>query len=390
MDFDEIIDRRGTHSIKWDDMQSRYGVSPADGLAMWVADMDFRPPQCVSDALRAMVDHGIFGYFGDDRDYRAAITWWMKNRHGWQVDPDWISTTHGLCNGTALCIETYTDPGDGVILFTPVYHSFAKIIRASGRALVECPLVNRDGRYGMDLEAAQDRLTGREKMVIFCSPHNPGGRVWDVSEIKALAAFCARNGLLLVSDEIHHDLVFPGQRHTPTASAAPEITDRLVVMSATTKTFNLAGGHTGNVIIPDKALRGRFSATLAALNLSPNSFGLQMATAAYSPEGARWVDHLMDYLDENQRVFNTGLAAIPGVSPMRMAATYLSWVDFSRTGMDVAEIRRRIEGKARIATNYGETFGTGGETFMRFNIGLPRARINDAVTRMQAAFADLQ
>ena len=196
--------------------------------------------------------------------------------------------------------------------------------------------------------------------------------------------------LVLASAEIHNDLVYAGHHHTPTAVAAPEITDRLVVMSATTKTFNIAGGHTGNVIIPDAEMRGRFLATLAALNLSPNSFGLHMATAAYSAEGAAWVDGLMAYLGENQRLFNAGLAGIPGVAPMQMEATYLSWVDFSKTGMETAEIRKRIERDAKIAANYGETFGSGGESFMRFNLGLPRARINDAVARMQSAFGDLQ
>lgn len=390
MSFDEIIDRRGSHSVKWDMMEPAYGVPSADGIAMWVADMDFRPPACVQTALQGMLDHGIYGYFGDDRAYLAAIQWWMRERHGWEVAPDWIFTTHGLVNGTALCVEAFTRPGDGVVLFTPVYHAFARVIKAAGRQVVECPLATRDGRYEMDLEDAARRLTGREKLLILCSPHNPGGRVWSVDELRALADFAKAHNLILISDEIHHDLLYPGQRHTVMAKAAPEIADRLVMMTATTKTFNIAGSHTGNVIIADPALRQRFAATIAALGISPNSFGLFMATAAYSPEGAEWVDALMAYLDTNRRIFDDAINSIPGLVSMPLESTYLAWVDFSRTGMTAAEFTRRVEKDARIAANHGPTFGCGGESFLRFNIATPRAVLENAVARLQAAFADLQ
>jgi cystathionine beta-lyase len=390
MSFDEVIDRRGTHSSKWDAMEALYGVSPQDGIAMWVADMDFRPPQCIQQALQKMLDHGIYGYYGDFRDYKAAVVWWMKHRHGWTVDPAAIFTTHGLVNGTGLCVDSFTRPGEGVLLFTPVYHAFARVIRAAGRKVVECPLAVADGRYEMDLAAAEALLTGNETMVILCSPHNPGGRVWSPEELRALAGFCRRHDLILVSDEIHHDLVFPGHKHTAMAVAAPEIADRLVMMTATTKTFNIAGAHTGNVIIPDPALRARFAERMEALGISANSFGLFMSTAAYSPEGAAWVDALMAYLAENQRIFNAGMEAIPGVRAMPLEATYLAWVDFTGTGMDQAEINRRVAGEAKIAVNHGPTFGTGGEGCLRFNLAAPRCVIEEAVGRLQAAFADLQ
>ncbi|MGP6086968.1 MalY/PatB family protein [Antarctobacter jejuensis] len=388
--FDEVIDRVGTHSAKWDKMETLYGVSPRDGLAMWVADMDFRPPECVSRAVQGMVDHGVYGYFGDDRDYLESIRWWMDTRHGWQVDPSWIFSSHGLVNGTAMCLEAYTQPGDGVVLFTPVYHAFARVIRAAGRKVVECPLVLRDGRYEMDLDEYDTLMTGEEKMVILCSPHNPGGRVWSEAELKGVADFAKRHDLLLVSDEIHHDLVMPGHRHTPMAIAAPEIMDRLVMMTATTKTFNIAGSHIGNVIVPDDALRARFSKAMMGLGMSPNSFGLFMATAAYSPEGAQWVDELVQYLDGNRRLFDEGINAIPGVSSMPMEATYLAWVDFAGTGMEREEFTRRVEQEARIAVNHGPTFGYGGERYLRFNFATPRSRVAEAVERMQKAFGDLQ
>ncbi|WP_335947794.1 MalY/PatB family protein [Salipiger bermudensis] len=388
--FDEVIDRVGTHSAKWDKMEDIYGVSPEDGLAMWVADMDFRPPACVQEAMQGMLDHGVYGYFGDESDYLAAIRWWMAERHGWAVEDDWITTTHGLVNGAALCIDAYTAPGDGVVLFTPVYHAFHRVIKAAGREVVECPLVLTDGRYEMDFAAYDAQMTGREKLLLLCSPHNPGGRVWSREELQQVADFAKRHNLILVSDEIHHDLLMPGQKHVPMALVDDSISDRLVMMTATTKTFNIAGSHTGNVIIPDPALRKRFSQRLAALGLSPNSFGLVMATAAYSPEGAAWVDDLCAYLDGNRKLFDAAVAEIPGLRSMPLEATYLAWVDFSGTGMAAAEFTARVEREARIAANHGPAFGTGGESWLRFNLATPRARVEEACERLKAAFADLQ
>lgn len=390
MSFDEIIDRFGTHSSKWDTMEALYGVPESDGLAMWVADMDFRPPACVGRAVQAMRDHGIFGYYGNETGYRQAIQWWMRERHGWQVGQDAIFTTHGLVNGTGLCVDAYTAPGDGVVLLTPVYHAFARVIKAAGRRVVECPLALRDGRYEMDFDAYDAQMQGDERMLILCSPHNPGGRVWSRAELQGVADFARRHDLILVSDEIHHDLVMPGQHHIAMPLVDDSIHDRLIMMTATTKTFNIAGSHSGNVIIPDGRLRKAFAARMAALGLSPNSFGLFMAEAAYSPEGAAWVDDLMVYLDGNRRLFDEGINAIPGLVSMPLEATYLSWVDFSGTGMAPEEFTRRVERQARIAANHGPTFGTGGENFLRFNIATPRVRVREAVERMQAAFGDLQ
>ncbi|MCF3595184.1 pyridoxal phosphate-dependent aminotransferase [Rhodobacteraceae bacterium LMO-12] len=389
MNFDEIIDRHGTHSAKWDMMEALYGVPAKDGIAMWVADMDFRPPQCVQSALEDVLKHGVYGYYGDDSGYRAAIGWWMKARHGWDIEDDWIFTTHGLVNGTAMCVDTWTDPGDGVVLFTPVYHAFAKVIKANGRRVVECPLALRDGRYEMDFDAYDAILDGSEKMVVLCSPHNPGGRVWSRDELEQVAEFARRHDLILVSDEIHHDLVMPGQRHIPMA-LIDGIEDRLVIMSATTKTFNIAGGHVGNVIISDPKLRAQFGARMMALGISPNSFGIHMAEAAYSPEGAEWVDALVEYIDGNRKLFEAAINEIPGLSAMPLEATYLAWVDFSGTGMTMEEYTRRVEKDARIAVNYGPTFGAGGESCLRFNLATPRSVVEEAISRLRDAFADLQ
>ena len=225
MNFDEVINRHGTHSVKWDMMEKIYGVPAKDGLAMWVADMDFRPPQAVSDAVAKMHEHGIYGYHGDETSYREAIGWWMKTRHNWDVAPDEIFTTHGLVNGTAVCVDAFTQPGDGVVLMTPVYHAFARVIKAAGREVVECELANVDGRYEMEFEAWDAQMTGQETMLILCSPHNPGGRVWTRAELQGVADFAKRHDLILVSDEIHHDLVFEGNTHIPMPHVDESITD---------------------------------------------------------------------------------------------------------------------------------------------------------------------
>ncbi len=388
-DFDAPIDRRNTHSVKWDKMQALYGVSPDDGIAMWVADMDFCAPPAVNAALAAAVEHGVHGYFGDDRAYKAAITGWMARRHGWEVEPEAIGTTHGVVAGLAICIAAFTEPGDGVILFSPVYHAFYRVIRGTHREVVESELVVReDGRYAMDLDALAARLTGRERMLVLCSPHNPGGRVWSREELRALADFCVAHDLVLVSDEIHHDLVMPGERHLPMPLAAPEILDRMVVLSSTTKTFNIAGAMTGNVIIPDAALRQRYATQFAA-GSSPNRFGLLAATAAYEG-GDAWLDALLVYLAGNAALLSEGLGAIPGVRPMPLDSTYLSWVDFAGTGMSAEEFTGRVQQQARVAPSHGATFGKGGETFLRFNIATQRAHVVEAVRRIREAFADLQ
>ncbi len=389
MTFDHTPDRRNTHCVKWDSMEALYGVSPDEGISMWVADMEFPAAPCIQQAVQDMVDHGVYGYFGDDSKYKAAIRWWMDTRHNWQIDPSWIFTTHGLVNGTAMCIDAFTKPGDGVVLFTPVYHAFARVIHAADRQVVECELVNKDGRYEMDFTTYDAQMTGNERMVILCSPHNPGGRVWTKAELQAVAAFAKRHELILVSDEIHHDLTMPGQTHIP-MSHIDGITDRLVMMTATTKTFNIAGSHSGNVIIEDPDLRAQFSKRMAAMGLSANSFGIFMATAAYSPEGAEWVDQLRAYLDTNRKIFDDGVNAIPGLASMKLEATYLAWVDFANTGMTRQEFTARVQQAAKIAANHGPTFGKGGDSFLRFNLGAPRAQIEDAVARLQSAFSDLQ
>ena len=233
-------------------------------------------------------------------------------------------------------------------------------------------------------------MTGKEKIVILCSPHNPGGRVWTEQELKEVADFAKRHDLILISDEIHHDIVYPGANHVPMTSVDENIYDRLVMMTATTKTFNIAGAHTGNVIIPDEKLRKEFTLKMTALGISPNSFGLFMAKAAYSPEGAVWVDNLTKYLDGNRQIFDNAISKIPGLDTMKLEGTYLAWVDFSKTGMEQQEFIDRVQKTAKIAASQWWTFGENGSSFLRFNFATTTENIKIAVERLGNAFSDLQ
>ncbi|MAI59172.1 MAG: aminotransferase [Rhodobacteraceae bacterium] len=389
MNFDTVINRRGTNSSKWDKMEKLYGVSNKTGISMWVADMDFNPPSCIQEALKKYTDHAVYGYYGDDRAYREAICWWQKNRHDWSIDPHWIFSTHGLVNGTALCIDAFTNPNEGVVLFTPIYHSFFKILKASNRPVTQCPLQLENGRYKLNFNLYDKLMTGQEKLLVLCSPHNPSGRVWQLNELREIIDFAKRHSLIIISDEIHQDIVLPGYKHTPLALVDSEIEDRLIMMNAPTKTFNIAGSHNGNVIIPNSDLRDIFQNRMLALGMSPNSFGMIMTQAGYCPEGAAWVDTLISYLDENRRLFEEAINCLPGISAMPLEATYLSWVDFTGTGLSKDGILNRVYRDAQIAANDGDTFGLGGTGHLRFNLATQRSNVNEAIERLSKSFSDL-
>lgn len=388
-DFDQIIDRRASRSAKWALMGRAFGVTAPDAIAMWIADMDFAPAPFLDAAMKRIIDEGHYGYFTGIEGYRDAVTWWSEARHGWKVSPDWIFSTFGLGNGIAMALQVYSDPGDHVAIFAPVYHEFSRKIRDAGRHETELPLTRQGDRYLMDFDLAEAAMTGREKILLVSSPHNPGGRVWTNEELGELADFAIRHDLIVISDEVHQDLTFPGIRHLTLHLARPELEDRLLVMSSASKTFNVAGGRTGQVVIPDAGLRARFAAFHHSLDMNPNRFGLDLTTAAYSPQGAAWCDELRAYLAGNAEVFTGAIRAIPGAAPHDMQSTYLAWVDFAGTGLDAQEVLQRIHSRARIVPTPGEGLGKGGESYMRFNLGCPRAGVVEAAARLQDAFSDL-
>lgn len=399
-DFDKLVDLRNSHSAKWDRIEAGTlwksrstptGPRARDAIPMWVADMDFVVPPPVTAALQAEVDRSVFGYYDTNASWREAVCDWLARRHGWRPDPDWVSTTPGVVSAIGLILQALTEPGDEIIVFSPAYHAFRYIIEANDRVIFNVPMIEEQGRCRMDVEHLADTITPRGRVVILCSPHNPGGRVWHEEEIRAVADFCRERNLYLVSDEIHCDLVYPEARHVPTAVAAPDVMERLITCVSATKTFNLAGAHVSAAITSNPELRRKLDARISASGLlSQNRFGM-IATEAAWRGGDTWLDDLIPYLESNRDHFASGIArAIPGARPMHLESTYLGWVDFAGTGLELDDYMSRITERARIGVSPGPQFGPGGEKRIRFNFAMPRARLDEALDRLGEAFADLR
>ena len=390
-DFDRVIERRGTHASKWDHMARLSGIKAPDAIPMWVADMDFAAPPGVTAALTAEIERATHGYYADTGSWAAALADWMARRHGLRIDPGWVSPTPGIVSGLGLILQAVSAPGDEAVVFPPAYHAFRKIILANERRILDAQLVQTQGRYAMDLDALRGKLTPRTKVVFLCSPHNPGGTVWSTDELRALAHFCTEHDLILVSDEIHCDLVFAGAKHTPTMTAAPEVSDRLITCVSATKTFNLAGAHVGACITSNPALKRRLDARIGASGLgSYNGFGMITTEAAWRT-GEVWLDALLPYLAKSRDLFDARIeAAAPGARSMHLDGTYLAWVDFCGTGLAPEDVAARVAERARIFASPGEQFGPGGKTWLRFNFATPRPVLEEALERLDEAFKDLR
>ena len=390
-DFDRAIERRDTHSSKWDNMAKLSGITAADAIPMWVADMDFAAPPGVTQALNAEVKRAVHGYYADTGTWAAALVDWMARRHRLKIEPSWVSPTPGIVSGLGLILQAVSEPNDEVVVFPPAYHAFRRIIVSNERRILDAQLVQVQGRYTMDLGSLREKLTPRTKVVFLCSPHNPGGTAWSADELRALAQLCAEHDLILVSDEIHCDLVFTGAKHTPTLTAAPEIADRLITCIAATKTFNLAGAHVGACVTSNPALKKCIDARIAASGLgSYNRFGM-IATEAAWRTGEAWLDVLLPYLAKSRDIFDRRIeAAAAGARSMRLDGTYLAWVDFSSTGLMPKDVNERVAKGARIYASPGSQFGPGGENWLRFNFAMPRPLLEEALARLDDAFADLR
>ncbi|WP_310621005.1 MalY/PatB family protein [Flexibacterium corallicola] len=387
IDFDKVIDRRNSNSLKWDEMEPRFGISKEDGIPMWVADMDFRPPQAVNDMLFKQADHGINGYFGNNKDFQDSIISWLKRRHNYTIDREWISSVPGVVAAYSLAIQAFSEEGDGVLVFSPVYHAFARAIKANGRKLIESELILENGRYSMDIDGLDELVDEKTKILLLCSPHNPGGTVWTQEELKEISEYCCKRGILIISDEVHHDLVFEGHKHFVTAGISEEIADNTITLAAVSKTFNLAGFATAYSIISNGKLRDRFNKHLHACSVDPNRLGMLATVAAYN-HGEQWLDELLQYLSRNQETFINGIeTAIPGVNVMRLESTYLSWVDCTEASIPISQISKKIEREAKICINHGKAFGKGGENFLRFNLACPHSVVEKAVDRLSTVFA---
>jgi cystathionine beta-lyase len=387
-DFDELIDRNGTDSVKYDAL-SRYfgkgGIIPA-----WVADADFKTPDFIMAAIRERLDHEILGYTFRNESIPDSVVKWVKRHHQWDIEKEWILFTPGVVSALSVAVMTCTAPGEKVIVQPPVYFPFFECIRGQGRTLVENPLQVSGSRLCFDLHDLEEKTVEGCRMLMFCSPHNPGGMVWKRDELEAIADICARKNILVVSDEIHADLLFQGQKHIPWAMVSEQAARNSIVCMAPSKTFNIAGLATSFVVIPDPELRKSFRKSIQVLHLdSGNIPGMVALRAAYN-HGDEWLQQMMEYVGENYNFLETFLRTfLPKIKPIRPEATFLVWLDFSEFGLNDTQLTDLLVGKAGVALNNGARFGTGGEGFQRINIGCPRKILKEVLDRIYEAFAPL-
>ena len=389
-DFDTVIDRRGTHSLKYD-FAARRGM-PDEILPLWVADMDFASPPAVLDALAQRIRHGVFGYSdAADGGYFNSLKKWYKKRFDWEIRPEWLVKTPGVVFAICAAIRGLTQPGDAVLIQQPVYYPFESVIKVNNRRLIVNQLILEDNRYRMNLEEMERQIIDEQvKLFILCSPHNPVGRVWSEKELTAVGRLCAKYGVYVVADEIHADFVYTGYRHKVFAAICPEFAQNCILCTAPTKTFNLAGLQISNIIIPNEKLRRIFKREIAKTGYSqPNLMGLLACQAAYE-EGEAWLEELIKYLEGNLVLVRNFLEEkLPKVRLVEPEGTYLIWMDFSALGLPDKEIDELFVKKAGLWLDTGTMFGAGGVGFQRMNIACPRSLLQEALDRMEKAFCGL-
>lgn len=384
--FDEFITREKTHSVKYDLRNKIFGTE--DVIPLWVADMDFRTPDFIVEAIRRRAAHELYGYTFIPESFYESLQSWMKRRHNWDVRREWILYCPGVVPSLVVALLSCTAPGEGVLLQPPVYYPFFSVIKNNGRLPVENPLELRNSRLCMNEDHLAACLDEKVKLMFLCSPHNPGGTVWKREELARLGELCLKNKTVIVSDEIHADLVFPGHKHCPTASLGEEMAQNTVTLISPTKTFNIAGLSASVAIIPNRELFARFKETLEGLHwLIPNIFSITAFEAAYC-RGEGWLEQLLTYLEGNlNHVMDFMAREIPRIKLVRPEGTYLVWLDCRDLGMNPEALKAFMIGGARVGLNEGTIFGTGGEGFQRLNIACPRSVLNEALTRIAGAIS---
>lgn len=383
LNFDEIIERKGTDCLKYDFAVKR--GKPEDVLPFWVADMDFRTTSYVEDALIERAKHGIFGYSESQEDYFHAIAGWMHRRHHWDVEPDWLIKTPGVVFALAMAVKAFTEAGDCVLIQQPVYYPFSEVIQDNGRVVVSNDLyLGTDNRYHMDLEDFEQKIVEHQiKLFLLCNPHNPSGRVFTREELTGMGEICLKHGVTVVCDEIHNDFVFQGE-HTVFASIKKEYADVSVTCTSPSKTFNLASMLISNIFIPNEKLRQRFQHEVNAAGISQLSvLGLVATQAAYE-HGDEWYEKMMAYVKSNiDYARNYVEEYLPGVKMINGEGTYLVWLDFRGTGIETEELDRRIIYDAKLWLDSGKIFGKTGQGFQRINVAAPRKTVTECFERIR-------
>ena len=381
--FDKEINRRNTNSVKYD----RDNIQNSRIIPMWVADMDFETLPEVKEALIKRAQHGIFGYATPTNSYYQAVINWMKARHDFEVEKDWIITTTGIVTALKLAVRAFTQVDDKIMIMKPVYYPFDASINLNHRNVVECPLVFENDSYTCDFELFEKTIIDNDiKMFILCNPHNPIGKVWTKDELYQIGTICQKHHVIIVSDEIHMDFVYKGNKHIPFYNVDESFKDFSVICTAPSKTFNLAALQTSNIIIANEELRKRFNEEKDASGVTdPNIFGLEACEAAYT-YGAKWVDELLEYLQGNIDYMNDFLKTrLPDLKMVNPQGLYLIWVDMRALGMDKDELEDFMLNKANLWLDEGYIFGTGGDGFERFNIACPRSTLKRALEQLEKA-----
>lgn len=383
--FNEEINRYDTHSVKWDHTEEIY--QKAGLLPMWVADMDFKAPKAVIDTLKDRIEHGIFGYSMPTNNTKLAVQEWLDRRHNWSIDTEWIVFTPGVVPAISAAINTYTSKGDKILIQSPVYYPFRDMIEKNDRVVVDNPLVLESDTYKMDVQDLESKVKDPAvKMILLCNPHNPVGRVWSYEELVTLANLCVEHDVLIVSDDIHFDLIFKGHQHTLISTISSDIQANTITCIAPSKTFNLAGLQLSTIIIPDDKKREQYEAYMVKMGMfAPNALGILAVEAAYT-HGEKWLEELLIYLEENLAFLTSFIEErLPEIRVIQPEGTYLVWVDFRSLNLNYEELEKFIQNDAMLALDEGYIFGDGGKGFERINIACTRSTLEEGLKRLEQA-----
>lgn len=388
-DFDKIVDRTGSGDLKHEVLAERYGR--ADLLPLWVADMDFETPEFITDALRRRLEHSLFGYTVEPKDYWPTVQKWIKDHHGWDVKREWLSYIPGIVKGIGIVINVFTKPDEKVIIQPPVYHPFRLTPEGNGREVVYNPLKeNSDGSYSMDFDNLDEVADDKCKVLILSNPHNPAGIVWDKDTLARLAEFCYDHNILVISDEIHCDMALWGNTHVPFATASDKAAQCSITFGAPSKTFNIAGIVSSYSIIPNDEIRNRFYTWLAANELNEAPMFSPIATIAAFKNGEQWRKAMLHYVEQNILFMEEYCKThLPKIKPLRPEASFLVWLDCRALGLNHEQLIDLFVNKAHLALNDGEMFGKGGVGFMRVNVGTPRPILTKALEQLTEAVAGI-